>query len=73
METLAESIQKSMFFGNNVSFKKDDTTGSGVLLVIENETGLKEQVLLPRDHITDEKFVKYINLLSNTIYEKCQK
>lgn len=68
---LSESINRAMFFGNNISFKKDDITGTGVLLVLENiESGTIEQVLLPSDHIRDDKFIKYIDLLSNSIYEK---
>lgn len=72
MEALADAINMALFFDNEVSFKKDDVTGAGVMLVLENkEKNLKEQVLLPRDHITDEKFIKYIRVLSNAIYEKC--
>lgn len=68
---LSECIQRAMFFGNDISFKKDDITGSGFLLVLENkESKITEQVLLPLDHITDEKFIKYINLISATIYNK---
>lgn len=71
METLSDTIRMSMFFGNDISFRKDDITGAGVLLVIENkEHEITEQVLLPSDHIRDEKFVKYIKMLSNVIYEK---
>lgn len=63
-----------MFFGNNVSFQKDNITGSGVMLVVENkEHNLLEKVLLPADHIKDEKFIKYIKILTNAIFEKTKK
>lgn len=68
--TLAEAIQRALFFGHNVHFTKDDITGVGVMLIVDNDKQMKEQVLLPVDHIKDHKFVKYIGLLSNALWQR---
>ena len=71
--SLAETIQMSMFFGNEIHFDKNDNyragIGLGIVLIVKNkEHNIEQKRFIANSEISDERITFHIENICNDIY-----